>query len=139
MTSNQCFLRMIPMFFGVCGKSFFIDCKIAVYWIGSVSSLLAMSAERWEASKNISTYESSSGSSGLKFVAFHVNIMNFQVKQLLFQLLLTFVGVFMDSCMYGFPTRVAHCPIVSVAGRPIQTVLVVDIIKKNMEKWKNCF
>ncbi|GMS78504.1 hypothetical protein PENTCL1PPCAC_679, partial [Pristionchus entomophagus] len=56
---RQCFHRMLPQFFGICG---------------SVSSLLVMSFERYEASRNISTYESSTTQHGLKFVAIHVKI-----------------------------------------------------------------
>ncbi|KAF8375626.1 hypothetical protein PRIPAC_82055 [Pristionchus pacificus] len=96
LSSNQCLIRMIPAILGACG---------------SVSSLLIMSSERFQASRNIPTYESSSKMSGMKLVALHICI--------------TFVGVFGSACMYHFPTRVAHCTIFSVDGKPTQTVVTV--------------
>ncbi|GMS78507.1 hypothetical protein PENTCL1PPCAC_682, partial [Pristionchus entomophagus] len=76
---------------------------------GSISSLFVMSLERLEAFVHLSTYESSSVCAGAKLIGLHI--------------FLTLFGVFTDTFKYDFPTRVAHCTVVSVAGQPYQTVL----------------
>ncbi|GMR56947.1 hypothetical protein PMAYCL1PPCAC_27142, partial [Pristionchus mayeri] len=76
---------------------------------GSVTSLLVMSAERFQAFRKLSTYENSSTKNAMKFVLIH--------------LLLTCLGVMADYSMYNFPTRVAHCIVVSVDGRAIHDTI----------------
>ncbi|GMS78506.1 hypothetical protein PENTCL1PPCAC_681, partial [Pristionchus entomophagus] len=95
MTPSHCLVRMAPQFFAISG---------------SVTSMLVMSFERCEASRNLSTYESSSSKSVNKFVALHVSFLS--------------LGVFLDAVKYDFPTKVAHCSVGSVIGQNPQTALV---------------
>lgn len=44
----------------------------------------------------------------------------------LVQIMLTILGVFTQSITYGFPNRVAHCTVVSVLGRNVQTIVTVS-------------
>ncbi|GMT10229.1 hypothetical protein PFISCL1PPCAC_1526, partial [Pristionchus fissidentatus] len=94
LSSSECMNRILPTLLGIGG---------------SVFSLLAMSAERFTALKNLSTYETSSNSSGVKFVFLHI--------------LITSIFVFVDIYVYSFPTRVPHCTVVSIGGKNEQTVV----------------
>ncbi|GMR56940.1 hypothetical protein PMAYCL1PPCAC_27135, partial [Pristionchus mayeri] len=78
---------------------------------GTVTSLLLMSIERLTASRNLSTYESSSRKNGMKCMVIHLS--------------LTFIGVFISLLDYDFPTRVPHCTTVSVEGRTPATIMAV--------------
>ncbi|GMR56939.1 hypothetical protein PMAYCL1PPCAC_27134, partial [Pristionchus mayeri] len=94
VTPSKCLVRMVPQFFGICG---------------SITSMLAMSLERLQASRKLSTYEMSSEIHGNNLIVLH--------------LLLTFAGVYVDYVKYDFPTRVAQCSAASVGGMQLQSAL----------------
>ncbi|KAF8386759.1 hypothetical protein PRIPAC_75901 [Pristionchus pacificus] len=92
VSTNECLLRIIPT------------------WAGSLSSLLVMSAERFEASRKLSTYESSTHRSGITLVFIHIVII--------------LIVIFSNGYVYEFPSRIAHCPTVSVIMKPVHSAVV---------------
>lgn len=89
---------------------------------GSISSLLTMSIERFEASRKLSTYERSNWTANLKYVVLQASINYIYLLTEKVQLCMTIIAVSMDAPVYGFPTKVPHCTVISVNGRNLQTL-----------------
>ncbi|GMR45339.1 hypothetical protein PMAYCL1PPCAC_15534, partial [Pristionchus mayeri] len=97
-TSTQCLIRITPEFCGI---------------VGSVSSLLVMALERFEAFRKLSTYENSKTSRGIYFIALHIS--------------LTAIIIIPGILVYHYPTRVAHCSLLAIDGRHVARAITVII------------
>lgn len=75
---EQCFIRMVPQFFGISGNLLSSHIILLPTFVltssGSITSMLVMALERTEASYKLSAFESAPNKNGTKFIILHVQL-----------------------------------------------------------------